>query len=151
MEDAEGDTCLRLNASWRRLSCGRRSLPLLLSWEPAGGCGRAPASMGQKRFEQKNLKLQPRCNYQVLCCPLPPVLGTHARKRSTREIAPICPWVKIWGTRAERARCCLRHRAREAFSSARSLTTRRVRKRSACARGPGGVHTLFIEQSDGMV
>ena len=37
MEDAEGDTCLRLNASWRRLSCGRRSLPLLLSWEPAGG------------------------------------------------------------------------------------------------------------------
>jgi hypothetical protein len=26
---------LRLNASWRRLSCGRTSLPLPLSWEPA--------------------------------------------------------------------------------------------------------------------
>jgi hypothetical protein len=31
-----GGNLLRLNASWRRLSCGRTSLPLPLSWEPAG-------------------------------------------------------------------------------------------------------------------
>jgi hypothetical protein len=39
-----GNLTLCLNASRRWLSCGRTSLPLLLSWEPAvGDCGVAPA------------------------------------------------------------------------------------------------------------
>jgi len=39
-----GNLTLCLNASRRRLSCGRTSLQLPLSWEPADGdCGVAPA------------------------------------------------------------------------------------------------------------
>jgi hypothetical protein len=34
-EDAGGGTRLRLNASWRRLSCGGTRLKLPWSWEPA--------------------------------------------------------------------------------------------------------------------
>jgi len=58
-----------------------------------------------------------------------------------------------WGTRAERARCCLRHRARKAFSSARSLITRSARTRSVCVPASQlgrGVDTLIITR-DGMV
>jgi hypothetical protein len=58
-----------------------------------------------------------------------------------------------WGTRAERARCCLRHRARKAFSSARSLITRSARTRSVCVPASQlgrGVNTLIITR-DGMV
>jgi len=44
VEDAGRASCLRLYASWRRLSCGRTRVPELASWARAdGGGGGAPA------------------------------------------------------------------------------------------------------------
>ena len=53
-----GNLTLRLNASWRRLSCGRTSLPLPLSWEPS------------LRAEAAGLRppAQPSCRLRLLCC-----------------------------------------------------------------------------------
>jgi hypothetical protein len=71
----------------------------------------------------------------------------------TEYVPPTSARSRPWWTRAERARCCLRHRARKAFSSARSLTTRSARTRSLCVPASQlwrGVHTLFITR-DGMV